>query len=97
MAKYCSNCGNKLDENSVLCLNCGVTGKAIIKLLSDISKNENNTEKKKKFPIWAIILIVCSVIILPIIFIMLFMFMIFGITSAYDFEFDMQSFRIAIH
>lgn len=24
MAKYCSNCGNKVDENAYICLKCGV-------------------------------------------------------------------------
>ena len=40
MAKFCSNCGNKLNENADICLKCGV--------LIDKKDNNNNVKTKKK-------------------------------------------------
>ena len=49
MNKYCTNCGNKLPENAGMCVKCG-------KMIEEVkTKNTNN---KKKFPVWAIILII---------------------------------------
>ena len=65
MAKFCSNCGNKLNENADICLKCGV--------LIDKKDNNNNVKTKKKgFPTWAIVLIVVGfVILIPLIIIIL--------------------------
>ena len=51
MAKFCSNCGKKLDENVDVCLKCGV-------LINDDEKRIINGKEKKRLPIWAIVLIV---------------------------------------
>lgn len=49
--KYCTNCGNKLSENSVVCTNCG-------KLLdSKNNKDKNNFNKKNKFWFFPLIVI----------------------------------------
>ena len=49
MNNYCTNCGNKLPENAAMCVKCG-------KMIEEVkTKNTNN---KKKFPVWAIILII---------------------------------------
>lgn len=39
--KYCTNCGNKLSENSVVCAICA-------KLLDSWNNNINNNSNKKK-------------------------------------------------
>ena len=36
---YCSNCGNKVDEDAYVCLNCGVI----------LKKRENKVKSKKSF------------------------------------------------
>lgn len=36
MTKFCTNCGNKLEENSSFCTNCG-------------TKIDSNVEPKKKY------------------------------------------------
>lgn len=53
MAKFCSNCGNEICDESVICVKCGTM----------VSSNKANN--KGKFPTWAIILIVvlCTAII----------------------------------
>ena len=61
MAKFCSNCGKELNENADICLKCGV-----------LVNNKNNNlssgiNKKKGFPVWAIVLIVVGcVMIIPL-------------------------------
>lgn len=58
MAKFCSNCGNELPENAGMCVKCGVM----------INDNGSQKNKKKGFPVWAIVLIVVfCIIILPIV------------------------------
>ena len=58
--KYCTNCGNKLEENSNVCLKCGKVF------------NSGTVKKKKVLPAWAIVLIVLGVILfIPIIMIIL--------------------------
>lgn len=59
--KYCTNCGNKLEENANICLKCG-----------RVFNNNSDKKKKKGFPTWAIIVIVVGcVIIIPIIILVL--------------------------
>ena len=63
MAKFCTNCGNELEENSVMCGKCG-------KMVNEnVNKNTSNGNGKKKgLPAWAIVLIVVGcVILIPII------------------------------
>lgn len=45
---YCSNCGNKVEENHIYCLNCGV------KLKNDVSENSNNHVDDGGF-VWGIL------------------------------------------
>ena len=60
MIKYCPECGNELTGNTGVCDKCGK--------VFDKSKNVSNNNKKKSFPVWAIVLIVIfCVIIFPII------------------------------
>lgn len=63
MAKFCSNCGKELDENTAICLKCGV-------IVGNNSQNNSSTannqekEKKKGISTWAIVLIVLGCVIL---------------------------------
>ena len=41
---YCSNCGNKVDEDAYVCLNCGV----ILKKRENKVKSKKNNIKLKK-------------------------------------------------
>ena len=50
MNKYCTNCGNELPENAGICVKCG-------KMIEE-TNTRGNTNNKKKFPVWAIILII---------------------------------------
>lgn len=70
MAKYCSNCGSKLDENADICLGCGI--------LVGANKKENNNSNnnvvnnnKHDFPVWAIIILIVlgCIIFIPLLFI----------------------------
>ena len=71
MAKFCTNCGKELDENAALCLNCGV-------LVGNTNTNQNK-EKKKGLPTWAIILIIVgSILLLPIIILVIFFIFAFN-------------------
>lgn len=65
MAKFCTNCGNELEENAIMCSKCG-------KMVNNNTSNGNT--KKKGLPAWAIVLIVFGgIIFISIIgFIMLF-------------------------
>ena len=65
MAKFCSNCGKEIDNNSTVCLNCGV-------LQGNNTSNKQNNKKKKGLPIWAIVLIVVgSILLLPLLIFLL--------------------------
>ena len=55
MEKFCTNCGNKLDENSDFCVKCG---KKVNETETEMEKDNNTNKKKKKMPTWAIVLIV---------------------------------------
>ena len=71
MAKFCTNCGKKLEENAALCLNCGV--------LVGNTNNNQNKEKKKGLPTWAIILIIVgSMLLLPVIIVIIFFIFAFN-------------------
>ena len=75
MNKYCPECGKKLDENINICQNCGFT-----------LKNIQQEQKKKKIPIWVIILIIGACLI-PIIIVLLLIigftkYTVFKITSS---------------
>ena len=63
MAKFCTNCGNELEENATMCVKCG-------KMVNEnINRNTSNGNTKKRgLPAWAIVLIVVGcVILVPII------------------------------
>ena len=71
MAKYCTNCGKELDENAAICLNCGV--------LIENTNNNQQKEKKKGLPTWAIILIIVGCFLfLPIVLIIIFFIFAFS-------------------
>ena len=84
MAKFCVNCGNQLDENASMCLNCGY----MIGGNNNSSNNSNNSgdNKKKGLPTWAIVLIVvgCVLLIPLIIFIAIFVFTFNAATNIID-------------
>lgn len=71
MAKFCTNCGKELDENAALCLNCGV--------LVGNANNNQNKEKKKGLPTWAIVLIIVgALLLLPITILITFFILVFN-------------------
>ena len=75
MAKFCSNCGNELPENAGMCVKCGV-------MINDTSSQKN---KKKGFPVWAIVLIVVfCIIILPIVILVLLAILCFNYIEKSD-------------
>ena len=55
MEKFCSNCGNKLNDNADYCLNCG-------KKINKSTTNNYNSSKSKKKPIWIIIVAIIVVL-----------------------------------
>ncbi|MGM9882185.1 MAG: DUF4352 domain-containing protein [Bacilli bacterium] len=76
MAKFCTNCGKELDENSSVCLNCGkvLGGNSNTNNVNNINNNLNNggVQKKKGLPTWAIVLIVVGcVILIPLIIVVI--------------------------
>ncbi len=50
MAKYCSNCGNEIDENAIVCVKCGC------------AVNDSKPAAKEKTPFAAIILGILGII-----------------------------------
>lgn len=86
MAKFCSNCGKKIDENAAICLNCGVIVENTVQNNSSTTNNQK-TEKKKGMPTWAIVLIVVGCIILiPLILIVVIAVTAFNVISDIDFD-----------
>ena len=75
MNKYCTNCGNKLPENAGMCVKCG-------KMVEEVN-TKKNTSNNKKFPVWAIILIVFGSLLSLIIGLIV----LFGVIHSSD-EFD---------
>lgn len=63
MAKFCTNCGNQLNDNASMCLNCGYMVGGTNNPSSNNLNNSGNT-KKKGLPTWAIVLIIVGCIIL---------------------------------
>lgn len=69
MAKFCTNCGNQLDENASMCLKCGYTIGGISNPSSNNSSNSGKV-KKEGLPTWAIVLIVVGcVMLIPLVMI----------------------------
>lgn len=82
MAKFCSNCGNKLDDFADVCLKCGVL---VNKSVSNKKSVSNVNGNKKRFPIWAIVLIIIGcVILVPLIIFILFGLFVFRSFNFYD-------------
>jgi len=85
MAKFCTNCGNELEENAAMCLKCGyMIGGNNNSSPNNSNKSDNN--KKKGLPTWAIILIVvgCVLLIPLIIFIAIVVFTLKTTTNIID-------------
>ena len=70
MQKYCRNCGSTVSETDAFCTHCGFP-------LTNSTPNTNTTSKKKKLPIWALILIIIG----SIIFSLLILFIIIGVIA----------------
>ena len=70
MAKFCSNCGNEMLDEAVMCVKCGTMVGNVKKenTTSNTNTNTNNGGKKKGLPTWAIVLIVVGcVVLIPLI------------------------------
>lgn len=68
MAKFCSNCGNEMLDEAVMCVKCGTMVGNVKKEKSNTITNTNNGGKKKGLPTWAIVLIVVGcVVLIPLI------------------------------
>lgn len=81
MAKFCPNCGKEINENADICLNCGVT----IDKSNRVVNTNNNQNKKKGLPTWAIVLIVLACVGIPvIIFALLMTFTFSSVNNAID-------------
>ena len=85
MAKFCTNCGKELEDNTAMCLNCGV----IVDNKSSNNTGSTKKEKKKGLPTWAIVLIVigCSFVIPIIVFVAIGVFA-YNVISDSDINFD---------
>lgn len=66
MAKFCSNCGNEMLDEAVMCVKCGTMVGNVKKenTTSNTNTNTNNGGKKKGLPTWAIVLIVVGCVVL---------------------------------
>ena len=62
MAKFCQNCGNKLNDNADMCLNCGI-------LIKKENSQRNNNEETGAWSLAFIIPII--IVIIPIILVLL--------------------------
>lgn len=85
MAKFCTNCGKELDENTAMCLNCGV----LVGSTTTNNNNNNKKEKKKGLPTWAIVLIIvgCFVLI-PLILVIVVGITIYNVAENSDIDFE---------
>jgi len=63
MAKFCSNCGKEVNENADICLNCGV----LVNKVNSKTNVNNVSNKKKGLPVWAIVLIIGGIVLIPLI------------------------------
>lgn len=53
MGKYCTNCGNKLDDNADICIKCG-------KLINNHCHNNDIKKNSSIGPIGIIVIVICS-------------------------------------
>ena len=88
MAKFCTNCGDQLDDNAAMCLRCG----KLLEQGNQFNQNSNGKDGKKKgLPVWAIVLIVVGcVILLPILLIVV--FAVIGYNVIKDSEVDIKDY-----
>ena len=68
MAKFCSNCGNEMLDEALMCVKCGTMVGNVKKenttSNTNTNTNTNNGGKKKGLPTWAIVLIVVGCVVL---------------------------------
>lgn len=64
MAKFCSNCGNEMLDEAVMCVKCGTMVGNVKKENTTSNTNTGNGGKKKGLPTWAIVLIVVGCVVL---------------------------------
>lgn len=60
MEKYCSNCGNKISESSVFCMNCGISLQDNILKDDNIINQETNSIPGKGISIAGMVLGIVS-------------------------------------
>ena len=87
MAKFCSNCGNEMLDEAVMCVKCGTMVGNVKKENTTSNTNTNNGGKKKGLPTWAIVLIVVGcVVLIPLIILAILFFV--GYNSLKDVDMD---------
>lgn len=66
MAKICPRCGGRVEDNAVKCDNCGFTPSAVMnnENINNISNKSSKSKKKNKKLVSAIVLSVCSAVII---------------------------------
>lgn len=79
MAKFCSNCGNEMLDEAVMCVKCGT----MVGNVKKENSNTNNGGKKKGLPTWAIVLIVVGCVVLVPLIILAILFFV-GYNSLKD-------------
>ncbi|MGM9876683.1 MAG: DUF5067 domain-containing protein [Bacilli bacterium] len=91
MAKFCSNCGNEMVDEAVMCVKCGTmvgnVKKENFNSNTNTNTNTNNGGKKKGLPTWAIVLIVVGCVVLIPLIILAILFFI-GYNSLKDVDID---------
>lgn len=63
MARYCSYCGNKINDDEKFCLRCGKD----INKLSNESTNYKNKKNKMPIPVLILVIVIFSILFLSII------------------------------